>query len=178
MATRSFRIFATKEDLITIFSAFQHNIDIHYYKCGRSSKLNEVKDITTTAMFGINTSGSHINNQWLICPADIIPQKRLNEQVLEKGVFFIDQMLNCPSIIVDIGGTYQDIALFPTEISTLWYENEIAQKIYGSLRKSCQKHSKTIQKYMVAENAYLNRTQYRFCTINLGSPVGYDFRIE
>ena len=35
MATKSFRIFATKEDLFSIFFDFQQNVKIHYFKCGR-----------------------------------------------------------------------------------------------------------------------------------------------
>ena len=46
MASRSFRIFATKEDLSVIFSEFQKSIKVHYFKCGRSNKLTEVLDIT------------------------------------------------------------------------------------------------------------------------------------
>lgn len=178
MAEKSFRFFATKEDLEAIFLDFQQSTDVRYYKYGRSSELREVSDITKTASFGMNTSGSHINNQWLICPANIIPQKRINEAILDKRIFFIDQMENYNSIIVDVGGVYKDSALFPTEISTLWYDNEIAKALYNALRKVCQKHTKTIKGYMVAENAYLNAEQYRFCKISIGSPVEYDFRIE
>lgn len=41
MATKSFRIFATKEDLFSIFFDFQQNVKIHYFKCGRMYDLVE-----------------------------------------------------------------------------------------------------------------------------------------
>lgn len=46
MATKSFRIFATKEDLFSIFFDFQQNVKIHYFKCGRMYDLVEISDIT------------------------------------------------------------------------------------------------------------------------------------
>lgn len=46
MITRSFRIFATKEDLISIFNDFQHNNEIQYFKCGRMDDLIQISDIT------------------------------------------------------------------------------------------------------------------------------------
>ena len=49
MLSRSFRIFATKEDLIRIFLDFQHNIKIHYFKCGRIYDLIETTNITNGA---------------------------------------------------------------------------------------------------------------------------------
>ncbi|MGN8642751.1 hypothetical protein ACTNC9_02865 [Catenibacterium mitsuokai] len=46
MTARSFRMFATKEDLISIFNDFQHNNEIQYFKCGRMDDLIEISDIT------------------------------------------------------------------------------------------------------------------------------------
>lgn len=178
MVTRSFRVFATKKDLETIFFTFQQSTDVRYYKCGQLSELFAVSDVTKTALFGINTSGSHINNQWLICPSNITPQKRKNEAVPDKHIFFIDQMLNPASIVVDFGGICQDNVLFPTEISTLWYENAEAKAFYDSLRKICRKRTKRINGYFVSENAYLHKDQYRFCTISIKSPAEYDLKVE
>lgn len=63
MATKSFRIFATKEDLFSIFSDFQQNVKIHYFKCGRMYDLIETSDITKDSLFGINQKGNLLNSQ-------------------------------------------------------------------------------------------------------------------
>lgn len=65
MATKSFRIFATKEDLFSIFFDFQQNVKIHYFKCGRMYDLVEISDITKDTLFGINQKGNLLNSQYL-----------------------------------------------------------------------------------------------------------------
>lgn len=65
MATKSFRIFATKEDLFSIFFDFQQNVKIHYFKCGRMYDLVEISDITKDTLFGINQRAYHYNNKSL-----------------------------------------------------------------------------------------------------------------
>ena len=145
MAVKRFRFFATKEDLSNIFSAFQYSINVHYYKWGCMSELNEIVDITKTDLFGFNTSGSHINDQWLICPIDIVPQKRTNEALCDRNDFYIDQMINSKSIVVNIGGIYENYALFPTEISTLYYDDSISKQLYDTLKKYVEGMQKLIK---------------------------------
>ena len=77
MATKSFRIFATKEDLFSIFFDFQQNVKIHYFKCGRMYDLVEISDITKDTLFGINQKGNLLNSQW------IIAQEENNPHIIE-----------------------------------------------------------------------------------------------
>ena len=137
MTTKSFRIFVTKEDLISIFYDFQQNNNIHYFKCGLMEDLVEISDITKEPHFGINIRGNHINNQWVVCLSDTSPIKRKNKFRVD-NIFFIDQELNKASVIIDIGGLYENQALFPTEISTIWYENETSKHLYTMLKKIVQ----------------------------------------
>ena len=138
MTTRSFRIFATKEDLISIFNDFQQNNEIQYFKCGRNDNLIKTSNITKETHFGLNIKGNHINNQWLVCLSNTTPLKRKNKFYLD-NIFFIDQELNKASIVIDIGGLYENQALFPTEISTICYEIETSKHLYTMLKKSCKK---------------------------------------
>lgn len=87
MLSRSFRIFATKEDLIRIFLDFQHNIKIHYFKCGRIYDLIETADITNGAFLGISTKGNHTNDRWLVCHNDVVPLKRKNNMCQDNSIF-------------------------------------------------------------------------------------------
>lgn len=43
---------------------------------------------------------------------------------LDNNIFFLDQEVNEYSAVINIGGVYEDKALFPTEISTIWYEKQ------------------------------------------------------
>lgn len=178
MITRSFRMFATKEDLISILYDFQQNNNIHYFKCGRMDDLVEISDITKEPHFGINIRGNHINNQWLVCLNDTSPIKRKNKFCVD-NIFFIDQELNKTSIIIDIGGLYENQALFPTEISTIWYENENSKHLYTILKKSCKKFTHCKQNgYLIGKDAYSKREYYRFCTISIDSPSTYDLKLK
>ena len=179
MATKSFRIFATKEDLFSIFFDFQQNVKIHYFKCGRMYDLVEISDITKDTLFGINIKGNHTNNQWLICHNDTIPLKRKNNMCLDKFIFFLDQELNESSVVINIGGVYEDNALFPTEISTIWYEDAESQELYTMLKKSCEKYTTCTQNgYLIGKNALLCKEKYRFCTISIDSPQIYDLKLK
>ena len=152
MASRSFRIFATKEDLSVIFSEFQKSIKVHYFKCGRSNELTETRDITKEKLLGVNVHGKHLGDQWLVCPEHVIPQKRKNDMIQNGSIFFIDQMLNSVSVIVALGGIYHEEAVFPTEISTIWYENPESKRFFLELKKICKRHSRcTIEGYMVGK---------------------------
>lgn len=141
MATKSFRIFATKEDLFSIFFDFQQNVKIHYFKCGRMYDLVEISDITKDTLFGINQKGNLLNSQWLVCYNDTIPLKRKNNMCLDNNIFFLDQEVNESSAVINIGGVYEDKALFPTEISTIWYEKTESKELYTMLKKSCKKYT-------------------------------------
>ena len=164
MLSRSFRIFAIK---------------IHYFKCGRIYDLIETANITNGAFLGISTKGNHTNNRWLVCHKDVIPLKRKNNMCQDNSIFFLDQELNESSVVINIGGIYEDKALFPTEISTIWYENIESKELYTMLKKSCEKYvACTKNGYLIGKDAYLYKNQYRFCTIGIDSPQIYDLKFE
>lgn len=179
MATKSFRIFATKEDLFSIFFDFQQNVKIHYFKCGRMYDLVEISDITKDTLFGINQKGNLLNSQWLVCCNDTMPLKRKNNMCLDNNIFFLDQEVNEYSAVINIGGVYEDKALFPTEISTIWYEKTESKELYTMLKKSCKKYTACTQHgYLIGKNALLCKEKYRFCTISIDSPQIYDLELK
>lgn len=177
MTARSFRVFATKEDLISIFNDFQQNNEIQYFKCGCNDDLIKTSNITKETHFGLNIKGNHINNQWLVCLSNTTPLKRKNKFCLD-NIFFTDQELNKASIVIDIGGHYENQALFPTEISTIWYENEISKDLYTMMKKSCKKYSHKHNGCLIGNDAYLKREYFRFCIISIDSPPIYDLKYK
>lgn len=98
---------------------------------------------------------------------------------LDKFIFFLDQELNESSVVINIGGVYEDNALFPTEISTIWYEDAESKELYTMLKKSCKKYTTCTQNgYLIGKNAFSCKMQYRFCTINIDSPPMYDLKFK
>ena len=120
MSSRSFRVFGTKKDLENIFSEFQKNNIIKYYRCGKSDS-NKITDITKTDNFGISLSGCHIGNQYLVIKDD--------ETVRLDNYKHINQKLNETSIVIDVGGSYDENTILPTTVSTIWYGGETSKRL-------------------------------------------------
>lgn len=177
----SFRIFATKKDLINIFLSLQHDFEIYYVPTYSDKQDIQIKDILSIPNFGINTSGKKIgNNQYLIFYQRSICHWRtikVKDIIKEKYSALIDE--NIENIIIDVGGLYNDSIVFPTEISTIHYENELSKKLFNDLKRVVRKNtSVTKSGYIICHNAYKQRNQYRFCTINAQSPKEYDLKVE
>lgn len=132
MSSRSFRVFGTKKDLENIFSEFQKNNIIKYYRCGKSDS-NKITDITKTDNFGISLSGCHIGNQYLVIKDD--------ETVRLDNYKHINQKLNETSIVIDVGGSYDENTILPTTVSTIWYGGETSKKIYNNLKSIMKRYS-------------------------------------
>lgn len=125
-------MFGTKKDLENIFSEFQKNNIIKYYRCGKSDS-NKITDITKTDNFGISLSGCHIGNQYLVIKDD--------ETVRLDNYKHINQKLNETSIVIDVGGSYDENTILPTTVSTIWYGGETSKKIYNNLKSIMKRYS-------------------------------------
>lgn len=169
MSSRSFRAFGTKEDLENIFNEFQKNNIVKYYRCGKSDS-NEIIDITKMDNFGFNLSGSHIGNQYLVIKGD--------ETILLDNHKRIYQKSNRTSVVIDLGGLYDENTILPTTVSTIWYDNENSKKIYNSLKSIMKRRSvRIVNGYMVLKNAYEEKEELRFATISVQSPKEYDLEL-
>ncbi len=168
MSSRSFRVFGTKQDLENIFNEFQEKNLVKYYKCGKNDN-NEILDIAKIDNFGISLNGSHIGNQYLVI--------RRNKTVKPDNYNHIYQALNEASIVIDLGGLYDKNTIIPTTISTIWYDNENSKELYNHLKNIIKKYSTTINGYMILKNAYTEKEQLRFVTIDVQSPREYDLKV-
>ena len=168
MSSRSFRVFGTKKDLENIFSEFQKNNIIKYYRCGKSDS-NKITDITKTDNFGISLSGCHIGNQYLVIKDD--------ETVRLDNYKHINQKLNETSIVIDLGGLYAENTILPTTVSTIWYD-ESSKRVYNNLKSIMKRYAVSIVNgYMILKNAYDKKEQLRFATISVQSPGEYDLKV-
>lgn len=169
MSSRSFRVFGTRKDLENIFKEFQNSNTIKYYKCGKSNNI-EITDITEIDNFGISLNGSHIGNQYLVIKdSEIVQLDNYNH---------IYQKLNEKSIVIDLGGLYDENTILPTTVSTIWYDNENSKKIYNDLKNIIKRYSSnTVNGYIILKNAYNEKEQLRFVTISVQSPKEYDLKV-
>ena len=169
MSSRSFRVFGTKKDLENIFREFQKNNMIKYYRCGKSDS-NKITDITKIDNFGISLSGRHIGKQYLVIKDD--------ETVQLDKYKHINQKLNETSIVIDLGGLYDENTILPTTVSTIWYDDESSKRVYNNLKSIMKRYAVSIVNgYMILKNAYDKKEQLRFATISVQSPGEYDLKV-
>ena len=119
------------QSTLSIFH-LRHSFRQIRYKSGMSLRFSEL-DLPQKNIFPIparsklSQKQNHTNNQWLICHNDTIPLKRKNNMCLDKFIFFLDQELNESSVVINIGGVYEDNALFFKNIcQSLWYVKMVA----------------------------------------------------
>ena len=53
----------------------------------------------------------------------------------------INQKLNETSIVIDVGGSYDENTILPTTVSTIWYGGETSKKIYNNLKSIMKRYS-------------------------------------
>ncbi|WP_148444376.1 hypothetical protein [Paenibacillus antibioticophila] len=183
MATRRFRAYATKEDLYAVFTQLQENLKVYYTPTYSDIGAIQIDDITKIETFGTNRYGSHIGyNQFLVFHEHQKCVWRQYQCKSEHGVrtrysSHCDE--NQEYIDIDLGGVHQSAALFPTTISTIHYDVEASKELYNSIRKIFRKLSvKSLNGYFICPNAYEKRADFRFCIIDIKSPVEYDFNVE
>lgn len=184
MKTRRFRAYAEQEDLQIIFQDFQEESDIYYvpaYSDAGSVSYNSIMDIDN---LGVNLHGSHQGNmQILIFPKNIECLWRMYQcqgcsgQVITR--YSALDAGNSTFIFADYNGVYRENTIFPTEFSTMNYENATVKRLYDELKKAFRKQAvKTVNGYYICPKAYEHKEQYRFCTINIQSPPEYDLIVK
>ena len=183
MKIRRFRVFAEREDLQGIFKEFQNRFEVYYVPTYSDTDPVSFQDVTSLADLGINFHGSHLGNKQILVFLKTTKcfWKEYKWSDREKGGIRHTSLCdeNVERIDIDLNGIYQENAIFPTEISTMHYDDETAKILYDGLKKIARRQSvRTVNGYFICKRAYENRENYRFCTIDIKSPKEYDIRFE
>lgn len=184
MKKRSFRVYAEKEDLENVFKEFQNTLAVYYVPAYSDTGEVSFDDIMNIADLGVNFNGSHIGNVHILAFLKTTEclwrsyQYRENNGK-EKRRYSTLAAGNSSCISIALNGIYKEDAIFPTEISTMHYDEEDAKKLYNELKKIFRRHAvKIIQGYYICPNAYKYKSQYRFCKIDIKSPREYDLEVD
>ncbi len=183
MKKRSFCVYAEREDLQRIWKEFQSMFDVYYVPTYSDAGPVSFQDASSLADLGVNFYGSHIGNKQVLTFLKTTTCFWRKYRWSDHGKSGIRHSSLCDTNIerieIDLNGVYQSYAIFPTEISAMFYDNETAKKLYNGLKKIVRKQSvKTVNGYFICAKAYENRENYRFCTIDIKSPEEYDLRPE
>lgn len=184
MKTRRFRAYAEKDDLQTVFLELQSKLEVYYVRTYSDMKKISYNSITNIENVGVNFYGSHIGNMQMLvflknteCLWRAYQCKGDNGQDLTR--YSALALGNTACICVDFNGIYQESTIFPTEISTMYYDNETAKRLYDELRKIIRKQAvKSVNGAYICPKAYEHKGNYRFCTIDIKSPPEYDLKVE
>lgn len=178
---RSIRIFATKEDLQNIFCFLQEKFQIYYVPTYSDEAFIKINNIASVPFLGMNIKGRTTgNNPFLV----FFRESNCNwREIKDKEGSIVQYSTlddkNMENIFINVGGVYEASNLFPTEISTLHYENEVSKQLFNGLKRVISGNaSVTINGYIICKNAYENKNKYRFCTIDIKSPKEYDLIVK
>ena len=184
MKTRRFRVYGEKEDLQSIFEEFQSRLGVYYVPTYSDAGEICYHSISEIENVGVNFHGSHIGNKQMLiflkdteCQWKVYSCKGDNGQRITRYTAL--DAGNLEYICVDLNGLYNENTIFPTEISTMYYDNETAKRIYDELKKIFRKRAaKTVNGAYICPKAYEHKADYRFCTIDIKSPPEYDLDVK
>lgn len=174
--------FLTKEDWLQILEGIEQTSSFKYIlaKAYSSDEFNEMKEYVSLKDYnglGLNESGNHQTESFLVLERDEILNVREVEQV-DGGIrYIVDQLKNEKSVFLWPGGIHRNQYLICGHIATI-HTGEKSKKIYSMFEKSIKKQCKTkVGRYYVGNEAIKLRNKVRFITININQSEEYDLKI-
>lgn len=172
--------FATKDDLIATLVEIQEKLRVKYVKTGlyESSKdIIQYRSILELSELGVNYTGDHSTDSYLILNEDDGIIARKVEQNKGGHVFFVDQGSNVDSIVLWPGGFFSEKCLKAGRIATIsnTEKSKILFKLLsGSIKKNYHKISGT--RYYVSSGVDDIKDEVRLITMTVKQPVEFDLK--
>jgi len=172
--------FMTKEDLLTIFQEIEKNTLLKYVYGGiyNSNIVEEYQAIKDYKNLGINVSGNHQSERFLVMERD--EPLIIREVPQETGgvKYFVDEMKNNNAISFWPGGIYNENFIICGHVSTI-NKSSISMKLVNTIIKQIKKQSKAnVGRYYVGANAMDLYNTVRFITMNVKQSAEYDLKIN
>lgn len=178
---KEIRFFATKSDLLSILRETEEMMPVKYIRTGSYSAADAIegyKSLLTYENLGINISGDHQNESFLVIRAE--DSLTLNDCCIVGGSrrYFVDQLKNEQSVVLWPGGVYGGKFLVHGHIGTI-HTNTTAKKLYGVFQKAIKKQCnvKVNGFYISSDVLNLHRSGCRLITINVRQSPEYDLHI-
>lgn len=170
--------FADSNDFKKIALDVEARQRIHYFEAG-SFDIEEVSHYATlldVPELGISKSGiSGLNRYYLVLPQDIKLNVRTVQQNAGGVRYFVDQLVNPNSVIIRVGGIWNDSAIIASSLDTIAKEVD-ALSIFKEFSSSIRKFKK-INSFPVGPNAILkSKDRFRF-TDDIRNPISQDLLI-
>ncbi len=170
--------FLTKEELIKVFQEVEHTYDIKYIRSKEynSRKLQEFSFIKEIDGLGVNKSGNHQTESFLVVEKRYTVVVRSVVQTNGSVSYYLDQMNNENSIVFWPSGIYGNKFFVCGHVGA--NNNETSSKLFSCVKKKIMKQcDEKVGRYYIGKEAKNLYNIHRFITINISQPEEYDIKL-
>lgn len=170
--------FATRSDMFNNLKEIDTVRKIKYIKCGGYDFKHyiEFDSVDKLKNLGINTTGNHQGESYLIQDASIPIVAREIKQSDGGVKYFIDQMVNRTSIVFWPGGIYEKDYLICGHIATI-SDDKTSLELYKFFTKIFIKGFKKVGRYYIGKEAFELSKKMRLITMSINQPLEYDLKV-
>lgn len=171
--------FTTKIDLIRIIHNVEQNIKLKYIETNfyDSGEIKVFHLLEEYENFGINLSGDHQSESFLVLERNDLLNIREVKQTNGGVKYYVDQMNNKNSIVIWPGGIYKDQYLICGHAGTINKTPE-SKNLLNIFKKNIKNECNVkIGRYFIGNDAMKLFKQMRFITINVNQSKEYDVNL-
>ncbi len=162
---------------------FQDKIEIYYVQAYSDERKISYGSILDIENLGVNFHGFHQGNMQMLiflksteCLWRTYVCQGSNGQDITR--YSALGAGNSACICFDYNGLYKENAIFPTEISTINYDEITVKRLYDELKRTFRRQAvKTVNGCYICPKVYEQKEKYRFCTIDIKSPPEYGLKV-
>lgn len=177
--TKEIFFFATKNDLLSIINEVQRYESLKYIPTGSylSKDIIEYLSLEKYENLGINKSGDHQTESFLVLRKTDRLRIREVEQTDGSLLYFVDQLENEDSIVLWPGGINKGEFLICGHASTI-NESKLSRVLFNYFSKNIKRLcKKQVGRYYIGEGAQSLYGEMRFITINVNQSTDYDLKM-
>lgn len=181
MMSKSIKYFALIEDIIEVVNYIDSEFELKFIKNGAYDNKKDIEIYNSLLDYkniGINVCGNHQNEFFLVLPK----QKEFTADAAKQHSggykYFVNQKDNIDSITWHVNGVYNDSNIIVCGHCDTIYNNKDSMEIMKCIEKAFRKFFKKHRGYYIGKKAFEHRNSYRFVTMNVYEPTGYDFKFN
>lgn len=177
--SKSIKYFALKDDILEIIYYIDSEFALKYVKNGAYDSEKDIaiyNSLSEYEYIGLNRCGNHQNEFFLVLPQQKEFLADVSKQNSGGYKYFVNQKNNTESITWNVNGIYSDNIIISGHLDTI-YNNKESMEIMKCIEKVFRKFFKKYKGYYIGKKAFEFKDSYRFVTMNIYEPTGYDFRI-
>ena len=171
--------FLTKNDWTKVLESLEKSLQLKYIqaKAYSSKEIKEYNSLVEYEEFGINKSGDHQTESFMVLEKNENVRIREVQQVDGGMKYFVDQMENEKSVVLWPGGMHTNKFFICGHMGTI-HSDEKSKKIFNLFQSAIKKQCNTkVGRYYVGNDAKTIYNDVRFITINTNQSREYDLKI-